>query len=64
MCIDEIENERDFERFLRDAGVTKRDATALVAKAKVLYGGEPRKDEPELDKLLQSMQNFGKSFRG
>jgi HK97 family phage prohead protease len=38
-AIDELETVRDFERFLRDAGgLSKGAATALVARAKTIFG--------------------------
>lgn len=61
--VGQIQSERDYEKYLREAGVSKRHATALVSKAKSIYGGDPRKDEPELKNILASLQDLGKSFK-
>ncbi|MBL4763509.1 MAG: Clp protease ClpP [Gammaproteobacteria bacterium] len=59
--LDDINTIKDFERFLRDSGgVSKRVATALTSRAKVLFQGEPEIDGDahyrELSALLDKMK--------
>ncbi len=55
---DGIETERDFERYLRDSGISKGLATALTSRAKVVFQGEPDDTEDELAQLSARLGKF------
>lgn len=60
-ALDGLETIRDFERFLRDAGgLTKGAATALVARAKIVFGQgdpEPQKVDAKAVTELEAMMH-------
>ena len=54
-----IKTEREFEKFLRDSGVSNSQATALVATAKTLFRGEPENAERQkLTELANKLSQF------
>jgi hypothetical protein len=56
----ECKSERDIERLLRDAGLGKRDAMALVSRAKTIFGGRDASqdgDDKAMATILQRLQN-------
>lgn len=53
---DELETERDFERFFRDLHLSKSEAAAMVAKMKVLLTRPPVNDEDR--KFMERLENF------
>ena len=59
--LDEVETIRDFERLLRDAaGLSKSAAAAIVARAKVVFGGRDARAEGAADEtvILQRLQRI------
>ena len=55
--IELIESIRDAEKYLRDAGLSRKEAVAFLATVKGLSQGEPRDDEAaQLIELLKSTQ--------
>lgn len=57
LALAEVETIRDFERFLRDAGgLSKGAATALVARAKVIFTAEGISDEDVAAKALRGLR--------
>lgn len=53
-----IGNERDYERFLRESGLPKGLATALVSRAKAIFKGDPEEPDAELAMLLDRLDKF------
>lgn len=54
--IDAIESLPDFRRFLRDAGgFSRKAADAMVARAKIVFPGEPEDDSRELENVAKAL---------
>lgn len=56
--VDAVNNERDLEKFLREAGLSKGLATALVSRVKGIFKGEPGEPESELVQLSERLARF------
>lgn len=58
--VDGIKTERDFEAALRDVGVSRSKATAMVAKAKTVFKGDPVNggDSNQLAELSSKLGQF------
>lgn len=54
----EIGNVREFEKFLRESGLSKGLATALVSRAKDIFKGEPEEPDAEMAALLNRLDAF------
>jgi ATP-dependent Clp endopeptidase proteolytic subunit ClpP len=54
--IDEIKTITDFEKRLRDAGVSKGLAQAMTSRAKVIFRGEPDEDDSALSKISAALE--------
>lgn len=54
--IDEIENLRDVERFLRDSGLSKRESVAIISRVKSLARSDSEVDE--LAPLIEAMKGY------
>jgi len=54
----DIHTQRDFEKRLRDSGVSMGLATALTSRAKVVFQGEPESASAELTQLSERLANF------
>lgn len=55
---DDIETVRDFEKTLRDSGLSKGLATALTSRAKIVFKGEPENNDAEITKLSNRLANL------
>ena len=53
-----IETITDFEKFLRDSGISKKLATALTSRAKVIFQCETEETASELMKLVERLDNL------
>lgn len=53
--LDSIKTERDLESYLRESGLSRSQATAMVAASKKIYQGEPDKKENPQQKALQAL---------
>ena len=61
--IEDIESERDFEKVLRDSGLSRRKALALCSKAKGVFSQDRRDfDEEEASKALAKMDSILKNL--
>lgn len=56
--IEEINTITDFERSLRESGVSKQLATALTSRAKVIFQGEPEEKPSSLRKIFERLDNL------
>ena len=54
--IEEIENLRDAERFLRDSGLSKRESVAIISRVKSLARSDSGVDE--LAPLIEAMKGY------
>lgn len=54
----DISTEREYEKFLRESGLSKGLATALVSRAKVVFQGEPEETDAELVAILSRLDGF------
>jgi ATP-dependent Clp protease protease subunit len=55
---DSIANERDFEKCLRDSGISKTLAMSLVSRAKDIFTGDPEDTGAELDLFSAKLRRF------
>lgn len=53
-----ISNERDYEKCLRESGLPKGLATALVSRAKAIFTGDPEEPDAEMAALLNRLDRF------
>jgi len=56
--VDDINTITDFEKCLRDSGITKKLATALTSRAKVIFQCETDETETELKKISDRLDNL------
>ncbi len=58
-----INNVKSFEKFLRDAGVSKKEAEALTSRAKVIFQGDPEGTDAEtVKKFSEALDKVGNSM--
>ena len=58
--LEEIEAPKDLERILRDAGFSKRDATAIASHG---FKGLRRRDADESEEIIAALQSFNQYIR-
>jgi HK97 family phage prohead protease len=58
--IEEIQAPKDLERILRDAGFSKRDATAIASHG---FKGLRRRDADESEEIFAALQSFNQDMR-
>lgn len=56
--VEAVNNERDLEKFLREAGLSKGLATALVSRVKTVFKGDPDNRQTELEQLSERLARF------
>ena len=56
----ECKTERDMERLLRDAGLPKWEAMAIVSRAKALFNGRDAQDDVEAKEMAEILERLQK----
>ena len=61
-AIDELNTIRDIERFVRESGIVKEDATMLVSRMKSIVRGELEQERKQTNELAQAILAMSKSL--
>ena len=61
-AIDELKTVRDIERFVRESGIVKEDATMLVSRMKSIVRGELEQERNQTNELAQAILAMSKSL--